>query len=407
MQRVGALVGREVVRLAVEVEAGAGDAVAEAADGGAEIAAVGDVGRRVGVTEHDADRSTVGVRDLEATHGGAGRHAPRAAGPRPAARRTWVRRGSRTRGSFVVTGGRRGRVAGCASHVHGAPVRPASRQPRVGSDHWELEGREAMTQVETNWAGNHTYRARIERVQSIEQLQEVVAAAPRVRALGSRHSFTDLTDTTDGTAPAACSSRSPTCRRRWRSTPAARTARVTGRAAYGDVATRLQAEGWALGNLASLPAHLRRGCGRDRHARLRRRERLSRNGGRRTRDRRTRRRAPPCRPAATPTSRAASWRSGRSASSPRSPSTSSRPTTCARTSSPDWAGRPSRPQVDAITEQRLQRQPLHPLDRRRHRPGVAQGPGRRAIGDAAARALRRPGRDLDAAHARGRGDSRR
>ena len=51
--------------------------------------------------------------------------------------------------------------------------------------------------AETNWAGNHTYRARIERVRSVEHLQEVVAAAPRVRALGSRHSFTDLTDITD------------------------------------------------------------------------------------------------------------------------------------------------------------------------------------------------------------------
>jgi xylitol oxidase len=32
-----------------------------------------------------------------------------------------------------------------------------------------------------------------------------------------------------------------------------RTARVTGRAAYGEVATQLEATGWALGNLASLP----------------------------------------------------------------------------------------------------------------------------------------------------------
>ena len=73
VQRGGALVGRELVRLAVEVEAGARDAVAEAADGGAEIAAVADVGACVGVTEHDADRSPVGVRDLEAAHRSAGR----------------------------------------------------------------------------------------------------------------------------------------------------------------------------------------------------------------------------------------------------------------------------------------------------------------------------------------------
>ena len=105
--------------------------------------------------------------------------------------------------------------------------------------------------AETNWAGNHTYRARIERVRSIEHLQEVVAAAGHVRALGSRHSFTDLTDisdTDDGVLVSLVDL--PTA---VDVDPTSRTARVTGRAAYGDVATQLQAAGWALGNLASLP----------------------------------------------------------------------------------------------------------------------------------------------------------
>ena len=108
-----------------------------------------------------------------------------------------------------------------------------------------------MQRVETNWAGNHTYRARIERPRSVGELQEVVARERRVRALGSRHSFTDLTDITDTAdgvlvslvdlpTPGEVDERS-------------RTARVTGRATYGDVATQLQAAGWALGNLASLP----------------------------------------------------------------------------------------------------------------------------------------------------------
>jgi xylitol oxidase len=108
-----------------------------------------------------------------------------------------------------------------------------------------------MTGAETNWAGNHTYRARIERVRSIEHLQEVVAAAPRVRALGSRHSFTDLTDITDTDDGLLVSLVDlPTT---VHVDPASCTARVTGRATYGDVATALQAAGWALGNLASLP----------------------------------------------------------------------------------------------------------------------------------------------------------
>lgn len=104
--------------------------------------------------------------------------------------------------------------------------------------------------AETNWAGNHTYRARIERVRSVEHLQEVVAAAPRVRALGSRHSFTDLTDITDADGVLVSLADLPTT---VEVDPETRTARVTGHAAYGDVAAQLQRAGWALGNLASLP----------------------------------------------------------------------------------------------------------------------------------------------------------
>jgi xylitol oxidase len=108
-----------------------------------------------------------------------------------------------------------------------------------------------MQTVETNWAGNHAYRARIERPRSVDELQEVVARAPRVRALGSRHSFTDLTDITDTDAGVLVSLVDlPTTVEVDERT---RTARVTGRAAYGEVATRLHAAGWALGNLASLP----------------------------------------------------------------------------------------------------------------------------------------------------------
>ncbi|WP_020143306.1 D-arabinono-1,4-lactone oxidase [Terracoccus sp. 273MFTsu3.1] len=105
--------------------------------------------------------------------------------------------------------------------------------------------------AETNWAGSHTYRSPIERVRSVEHLQELVAASPRVRALGSRHSFTDLTDITDTDDGVLVSLVDlPTA---VAVDPRTRTARVTGHAAYGQVATRLHAAGWALGNLASLP----------------------------------------------------------------------------------------------------------------------------------------------------------
>ena len=59
----------------------------------------------------------------------------------------------------------------------------------------------------TNWAGNHVHRARLIHAPStLEHVREIVAAAPRVRVLGSRHSFTDIADsvellTLDAVAP--------------------------------------------------------------------------------------------------------------------------------------------------------------------------------------------------------------
>ena len=48
----------------------------------------------------------------------------------------------------------------------------------------------------TNWAGNLTYSASsVHHPRSVEELQEIVAAAPLLRALGSRHSFNAVADT--------------------------------------------------------------------------------------------------------------------------------------------------------------------------------------------------------------------
>ena len=49
--------------------------------------------------------------------------------------------------------------------------------------------------TERNWAGNYAYRAeRIHRPTSLEEVASIVASAPQVRVLGSRHSFTDIAD---------------------------------------------------------------------------------------------------------------------------------------------------------------------------------------------------------------------
>jgi alditol oxidase len=100
---------------------------------------------------------------------------------------------------------------------------------------------------ETNWAGNHRYQAgKLHRPSTLEQLQEVVAGAPRVRVLGSRHSFTGIADSTELVSvaglPAAVAvdhdAATVTC-------PAGLT--------YGELAGALRREGLALANLASLP----------------------------------------------------------------------------------------------------------------------------------------------------------
>jgi xylitol oxidase len=98
-----------------------------------------------------------------------------------------------------------------------------------------------------NWAGSHTYAAtRIAAPRSVEELQELVAAEPRVRALGSRHSFNDLADT-DGVLVDTSA------------LPASLevvdddTIVVSAGMRYGDIASRLAPLGLALHNLASLP----------------------------------------------------------------------------------------------------------------------------------------------------------
>lgn len=99
-----------------------------------------------------------------------------------------------------------------------------------------------------NWARNYRYRASsLARPTSVEEVQGIVAAADRVRALGSRHSFNDLADTTGTLLSLERIDAPPVV------DEAARTVTVDGGARYGDVATALQDAGWALHNLASLP----------------------------------------------------------------------------------------------------------------------------------------------------------
>jgi len=102
--------------------------------------------------------------------------------------------------------------------------------------------------VLTNWAGNHRYIASsLERPNTIVELQSVVARARRVRALGSRHSFTDIGDTEGILVSLEDLPADPVIDER------AASVSIGGGARYGELAVWLQRHGWALRNLASLP----------------------------------------------------------------------------------------------------------------------------------------------------------
>jgi xylitol oxidase len=99
----------------------------------------------------------------------------------------------------------------------------------------------------SNWAGNYSYRAaKLHRPTSLEQVQEIVAGAPRIGVLGSRHSFTDIADSAELLTLAGL--------------PAdvvvdhtAGTVSFSAGLKYGELVETLKAEGVALANLASLP----------------------------------------------------------------------------------------------------------------------------------------------------------
>jgi xylitol oxidase len=104
-----------------------------------------------------------------------------------------------------------------------------------------------MVTTERNWAGNYAYQAgQIHRPESVDEVRRIVANAPKIHALGSRHSFNNIAD-----APELVSLEriEPLVA----IDPDARTVTVSGGMRYGDVALVLEQAGWALHNMASLP----------------------------------------------------------------------------------------------------------------------------------------------------------
>jgi xylitol oxidase len=98
-----------------------------------------------------------------------------------------------------------------------------------------------------NWAGNHPYRAtRLHRPSSVDELRAIVARAPKIHALGARHSFNDVADSAElvsleGIDPDIAIDHG------------ARTVTVGAGIRYADLARALERAGLALHNMASLP----------------------------------------------------------------------------------------------------------------------------------------------------------
>jgi alditol oxidase len=97
----------------------------------------------------------------------------------------------------------------------------------------------------STWARSYDYTAReLVRPRSVDDVRDLVLREPRLRALGSRHSFTDLADT-PGVLVSLDLENSPSL--------AGDVVRVPGGMRYGELAAWLQEHGRALPNLASLP----------------------------------------------------------------------------------------------------------------------------------------------------------
>src|SRR5262245_56438773 len=100
----------------------------------------------------------------------------------------------------------------------------------------------------TNWAGNIVFAAeRVHRPASVDELQQTVADAERLRVLGSGHSFNRIADTPADLVTLSGLPRIVDI------SPDRRSVRVDGGIRYGDLVHHLDAEGVALHNMASLP----------------------------------------------------------------------------------------------------------------------------------------------------------
>jgi xylitol oxidase len=99
----------------------------------------------------------------------------------------------------------------------------------------------------TNWSGNYTFSTdRLHQPQTVEEVQEVVKSCSKLRALGARHSFNGIADSTQDQISLAHLNQIVLHRE-------SHTVTVGGGVTYSQLAPYVDGHGYALHNLASLP----------------------------------------------------------------------------------------------------------------------------------------------------------
>jgi alditol oxidase len=106
---------------------------------------------------------------------------------------------------------------------------------------------EQSPEKRTNWSGNYTFSTdRLHQPKTVEEVQQVVKGCIKLRALGARHSFNGIADSTQDQISLAHLNQIVLHRE-------ARTVTVGGGVTYSQLAPYLESQGFALHNLASLP----------------------------------------------------------------------------------------------------------------------------------------------------------
>ena len=110
-----------------------------------------------------------------------------------------------------------------------------------------LAADESKTEIRTNWSGNYQYEAeRLDLPTSVAEIQKIIESCRQLKALGARHSFNNIADTS-GDQISLKNLNGMVLNRK------SKTVSVGAGVTYGHLAPYLDRNGFAVHNLASLP----------------------------------------------------------------------------------------------------------------------------------------------------------